>query len=221
MNAQALFEQYHSHAPLLYSAVIADVLDDLGYRDQALPPTILPLQPSWRLFGKVRTLGMKKVDRIPEHPYALEMKAIDNLRGGDVLVIHMGDSPPCSMWGELLSTAAKARGAVGVVMDGPTRDVEKILELGFVTFAAGTSPLDSKGRMDGVTWDEPVKIGRVFCRPGDFVFGDRDGVVVIPHDVAAAALSAALNKVSGENTVREELAAGRSVSEVFAKYGIL
>lgn len=83
------------------------------------------------------------------------------------------------------------------------------------------SPLDSKGRIDGVAWDEPVKIGPVQCRPGDFVFGDRDGLVVIPFDIAPQTLEAALNKVRGENKVREELAAGRPVSEVFAKYGIL
>ena len=98
---------------------------------------------------------------------------------------------------------------------------KKILGLQFPTFAVGTSPLDSKGRIEGVAWDEPITIGAVLCRPGDLIFGDRDGVVVIPSEISPVILPAALAKVSGENTVRQELAEGRPVSEVFARHGIL
>lgn len=216
-----MFERFREAVPRLYSAVLADVLDALGHRDRALPGEIVALDPSWKLFGKVRTLSMKRVEGIPDQPYATELEAIDDLKPGDVLVIRMAGCPPCAVWGELLSTAAKARGAVGAVMDGPTRDVEKILALGFPTFAAGANPLDSKGRIDGESRDKPVTIGKVICRPGDFLFGDRDGVVVVPQDVAPQALSAALEKVGGENRVRSDLAAGRSAREVFAQYGIL
>jgi regulator of RNase E activity RraA len=221
VNPHELFEQYHDHAGQLYSAVLADVMDAMGYRQQAVDNSVVGLDRTWRLFGKARTLAMKPVDRVPDEPYQLEMKAIDHLQPGDVLVIAMAGCPQCAVWGELLSTACKARGAVGALMDGPTRDAEKILALGFPTFAAGTSPLDSKGRIDGSSWDEPVKIGNVGCKPGDFVYGDSDGVVVIPFEIAPAVLEAALAKVSGENMVRAELAAGRPVSEVFKTYGIL
>lgn len=106
-------------------------------------------------------------------------------------------------------------------MDGPTRDVEKILAINFPTFALGTSPLDSKGRIDGVARDVPVTIGDCPCVPGDLIFGDRDGIVVIPAGVAGEVLARAKAKIEGETTVRQELAAGKSVREVFARYGIL
>lgn len=221
IDTTALLEEYRPFADQLYSAVLADVLDAQGFTHQALPAAIQPLNPNWKMLGIVRTLDMHPVSQIPAAPYAKEMEAIDALTAGDVLVIRMGGCPECSVWGELLSTACLARGAVGVVMDGMTRDVEKILSVDFPTFAMGTSPLDSKGRIDGVARDVPVVIGETRCTPGDLIFGDRDGVVVIPAAVAEETLAAAKAKITGESQVRQELAAGKSVQEVFAKYGIL
>lgn len=220
-DAQRLLEEYLPYADRLYSAVLADVLDGLGYMHQALPAGIQPLNPDWKMLGKVRTLDMRPVSEVPAEPYALEMEAIDALTRADVLVIRMGGGPECAVWGELLSTACQARQASGVVMDGPTRDVEKILAINFPTFALGTSPLDSKGRIDGVARDVPVTIGDCPCVPGDLIFGDRDGIVVIPAGVAGEVLARAKAKIEGETTVRQELAAGKSVREVFARYGIL
>jgi regulator of RNase E activity RraA len=217
----SLHRRYSHEAARLYSAVLADVLDRLGYLRQTLPVGIEPLDRQCKLFGRVRTLQMRPVETIPAEPYAMEMHVIDDLSPGEVLVIAMADCPECAVWGELLSTACKARGAAGVVIDGPTRDAERILALGFPTFCRGTTPLDSKGRVDGQAMDVPITIGAVTCRPGDLLCGDRDGVVVIPVEAADAALEAALAKVAGENRVRDELAAGASVREVFAKYGIL
>lgn len=216
-----LLATYREHSGKLYSAVLADVLDGLGYRDRALPAEVQAENPAWKILGRVRTLRMRGVSEIPAEPYALEMAAIDDLRPGDVLVIAMSGCPQCAVWGELLSTACLARGAVGAVMDGPSRDVEKILALDFPTFCVGRSPLDSKGRIDGVARDEPIRIGAVDLETGDLLFGDRDGVVVVPRAIAEQALAAALAKVSGENTVRDELRGGRSVREVFAEFGIL
>jgi 4-hydroxy-4-methyl-2-oxoglutarate aldolase len=127
----------------------------------------------------------------------------------------------CALWGELLSTAARAHGAHGVVLDGLTRDAARIVEMDFPVFAAGFSPLDSRGRLDAVHFNQPVRVGCCLVHPGDLVFGDADGVVVAPQALAAEALARALEKVRGENTVRDELARGRSVREVFAEYGIL
>ena len=131
-----------------------------------------------------------------------------------------GDSGS-ALWGELLSTACRARGAVGAVLDGLTRDTEKILDMDFPVFASGFTPLDSKGRLDGLYFNKPIKIGDCLVEPGDWVFADIDGVVVVPQRLAEQAFAQAMEKVSGENKVREELAAGKSVRETFAKYGIL
>jgi 4-hydroxy-4-methyl-2-oxoglutarate aldolase len=206
---------------LLTSAVLADTLDALGHRHSALPHTVRPLKPGWKICGRAATLQMARVDRDPEHPYAVEMECIDRLRPGEVLVASTGADVSSALWGELLSTAARARGAVGAVTDGLTRDSARILAMDFPVFAAGFSPLDSRGRLDGVAHGIPVRLGACTVRPGDWVFGDVDGVVVVPAEMAEQAFARALDKVRGENTVRAELARGRGLREVFAEHGIL
>ena len=206
---------------LLSSALLADVLDALGPRTSALPPEVRPLKAGWKILGRAATLCAEPVTAEPEHPYAVELECIDALRPGDVLVAATGGDRGSALWGELLSTASRARGAVGVVTDGLTRDAGRILAMDFPVFAAGFSPLDSKGRLDGVSHGKPVQLGACVVNPGDWIFADLDGVVSVPAQLADAAFARALEKATGENTVREELAKGRSVREVFARYGIL
>ncbi len=206
---------------LLTSAVLADVLDGLGHRHTALPPDVRPLRPTWKLFGQAATLSAMPVDAEPVHPYAVELECLDALRPGEVLVATTNGDRGSALWGELLSTAARARGAAGVVLDGLTRDAARILAMDYPVFAAGFSPLDSKGRLDGVSHGQPIRIGACLIRPGDWVFGDIDGIVVVPAEVAETAFARALEKVNGENRVREELSRGRSIREVFAEYRIL
>jgi regulator of RNase E activity RraA len=216
-----LWTTFAPHAAALSSAVLADVLDGLGHRTSALPPYLRPLRPEWKLFGRAATLEAAPVTAEPEHPYAVELECIDALRSGDVLVAATGNDRSSALWGELLSTASRARGAVGAVIDGLTRDAARILAMDFPVFAAGFSPLDSKGRLDGVRHGLPVRVGDCTVSAGDWVIGDLDGVVVVPASLAELALPLALEKVTGENRVRAELAKGRSVREVFAEYRIL
>jgi len=216
-----LWTTYAPHVPVLSSAVLADILDGLGHRTSALPPYLRPLRPEWRVFGRAATLAAAPVASEPQHPYAVELDCIDALNQGDVLVAATGGDRSSALWGELLSTASRAHGAVGAVIDGMTRDAQKILDMDFPVFAAGFSPLDSKGRLDGIRHGVPVRIGDCTVQPGDWVYGDRDGVVIIPAALAERALPLALEKVTGENRVRAELARGRSVREVFAEYRIL
>jgi regulator of RNase E activity RraA len=206
---------------LLTSAVLADVLDSLGHRGSALPPAVRPLRPEWKLFGRAATLSAIPVAAEPASPYAVELACVDALRPGEVLVATTHGDRGSALWGELLSTAARARGAAGAVIDGLTRDASRILAMDFPVFAAGFSPLDSKGRLDGVSHGRPVRVGDCVVRPGDWVLGDLDGVVVVPAELAGRTFARALEKVSGEDRVREELARGRSAREVFAQYGIL
>jgi regulator of RNase E activity RraA len=213
--------QFRPHVDALTSAVLADVLDALGHRTSALPAYLRPLLPGWKIFGRARTLSAVPVAAEPQRPYAVEMECIDALRPGDVLVATTHGDRGSALWGELLSTASRARGAAGTVIDGLTRDAARILAMDFPVFAAGFSPLDSKGRLDAICYDQPVRVGDCVVRPDDWVFGDIDGVVVVPAELAGQALQRALAKASGENRVREELAKGRSVREVFAEYGIL
>lgn len=212
---------YGPHQDLLYSAVLADVLDGLGHRSSCLPADLRPLKPEWRIFGRVATLSVAPIAKEPAKPYAIELECIDALQRGDVLVATTHGDRGSALWGELLSTAARAHGAVGVIIDGLTRDAAKIVEMDYPVFAAGFSPLDSKGRLDAISHGQPLRLGDCIVHPGDWVFGDIDGIVVVPANLADQALPRALEKVRGENKVREELAKGRSVREVFAEYGIL
>jgi regulator of RNase E activity RraA len=206
---------------LLSSALLADVLDGLGHRHSALPGEIRPLESSWKLCGRAATLSAVTVAAEPALPYAVEMECIDALRPGQVLVATTNGDLGSALWGELLSTAARARGAVGAVIDGLTRDAARIRAMGFPVFAAGLCPLDSKGRLDCIAHGRPIRIGSCIIRHGDWVFGDADGLVVVPIELADEAFRLALAKAQGENRVRDELAKGRPLREVFADYGIL
>ena len=205
----------------LYSAVLADVLDSLGYRYQALPAHIRPLTPAKKICGRVFPAMARATYKIPAKPYELEIAAVDALARGDVLVVDAGEDQSCALWGELLTTACLAKGARGVVMTACTRDMWKIRDLNFPVYGIGWHPGDSKGRLDVITVGEPIRIGGVRAQRGDWLLGDEDGVVIIPHEVAAEAIRLAQEKVSGENIVRDELARGMPVGEAFRKYGIL
>lgn len=212
---------YGPHREVLSSAVLADVLDALGHRHSALPADLRPLLPELKVFGRAATLSAATVAAEPDKPFAVELACVDALGPGDILVATTNGDRSSALWGELLSTACRAHGAVGAVIDGLTRDAAKIIAMQFPVFAAGFSPLDSKGRIDAISHGQPIRIGPCIVRQGDYVFGDVDGIVVVPVELAPQAFERALEKVSGENKVREELAKGRSARAVFAEYGIL
>jgi len=207
----------------LYAAVLSDVLDSLGYRHQVLAPGVRPLDESLVLAGRARTGLYRDVYHVPpgHNPYELEIALIDDLKPDEVAVLACGSSGRIAPWGELLTTASIARGAVGCVTDGLARDVKAIRRLGFPVFCGGIGPLDSKGRGEVAAIDVPIECGGVLVNPGDLVFGDADGVVVVPQQVTAQALRLAFEKVEGEDRTREELAKGLNLAEVFARYGIL
>lgn len=205
----------------LYTAVVADVLDSLGYRNQCLGPSIMALTPNRTVCGQAFTALAEPVSEIPEHPYKLEMAAIDHMQPGDVFVVDAGYDRNSAFWGELLSTACLAKGVRGIVMSGCTRDLWALEKMNFPVFGIGKTPADSKGRIDVTRLCEPVIIDGVTIATGDYILGDADGVVAIPKAAAEEVLRFAAEKMSGENTVRDELAAGASVQEVFAKHGIL
>lgn len=207
----------------LYTAVLSDVLDELGYRAQALPPSIRPLDDTRNMVGIARTGLYREIFevRAGENPYELEIALVDDLKADDVAVFGCGGSTRIAPWGELLSTAAKARGAAGCLTDGYVRDVRQIRQMGFPVFHGGIAPLDSKGRGKVAEIDVPIECGGVRVAPGDLVFGDADGVVVVPQAIEADALDRALAKVMGENRTREELERGAKLADVFARHGIL
>src|SRR5688500_6927067 len=162
----------------LYSGVVSDVLDGLGNMHHALAPTIRPLDDSLTLLGRARTALYMPVYHVEpgSNPYELEIALIDSLKEDDVAVMACPRGERIGPWGELLTTAARARGAAGCVTAGLVRDVRLIREMRFPVFCGGIGPLDSKGRGVVMAIDVPVECGGVPIRPGDCTFGDADGV---------------------------------------------
>ncbi len=207
----------------LFTSVLSDTLDAAGHRHQAMRPTIRPLDEEKVLLGRARTGYYMEVFHVEpgENPYSLEIQLIDDLKADEVAVLGCGYSCRIAPWGELLSTAAAARGAAGCVTDGLVRDVRAIRKMGFPVFHGGIGPLDSKGRGKVMAIDVPIECGGVRVAPGDLLFGDADGVVVIPRAIEDEIIAAALAKVTGENQTREALRRGEKLADVFARFGIL
>ena len=208
----------------LNAAVLSDVLDSLGLMNQAMKPFMRPLDESLQLIGRARTGLYMPVyqHRDGENPYEVEIALVDDLTNDDVVVLACdGPTDRIAPWGELLSTASVARGAAGCVTDGLVRDVRQIREMRFAVFCGGIGPLDTKGRARMVERDVPVSCAGVGVRPGDIVFGDVDGVVVIPREHELQVIARAIDKVSGENQSRDALRRGERLADVFGRLGIL
>ena len=208
----------------LSAAVLSDVMDSLGLRDQAMRPFVRPLDESLVLVGRARTgLYMPVYEaREGDNPYEVEIALVDDLKPGEVAVLACGGpTERIAPWGELLSTASRARGSAGCVTDGLVRDVRQIRAMQFPVFHGGIGPLDTKGRGRMMARDIPVECGGVHVVSGDIVFGDADGVVVIPKGHADEVVARAQEKVLGEDNTRAELERGRLLAEVFEKYRIL
>jgi regulator of RNase E activity RraA len=207
----------------LFASVLSDCLDQAGYRGQALASRIRPLDEASVMVGRARTAAYMEVYHVEpgENPYALEIDLIDSLQAGEIPVFACSNPARVAPWGELLSTAARVRGAAGALMDGCVRDVKAIRAMGFPVFHGGIAPLDSKGRGKIMALDVPIECAGVRVLPGDLVFGDADGVVVVPREAEQRVLELAFEKVRGERTTLRDLQAGHKLGDVFARYGIL
>lgn len=207
----------------LYVAAVCDILDGLGYPQQAMHARLRPLDPNHCLMvGRARTLRWMETDYVVEaDPYGLEIDAMDSLRRGDVVVHSTDYAGTNAPWGELMSTVAQYRGAAGCICDSQIRDCQKIMQMKFPVFYRGIRPVDSKGRGRVMAYDVPVKCGEVLVHPDELIFADFDGVVVIPKAVESEVLRLAEEKVHKENDSRRELLKGRSLREVYQEYGVL
>jgi len=208
----------------LSAAILSDIVDSLGLKRRAMRPFVRPLDEAQVMVGRARTgLYMPAYAlRDGENPYEIEIALVDDLQPQEVVVLACnGPTERIAPWGELLTTAAQVRGAAGCVTDGLVRDVRQIRAMGFPVFHGGIGPLDTKGRARMVDRDVRVECGGVSIDPGDLVFGDVDGVVVIPRSHEHAVMDLALEKVRGEDNTRDALLQGESLANVFKRLGIL
>ena len=218
INEQEMFDTMRDK---LKAAVISDILDRLGAREQAMRADIRPVYQGAIVVGRAYTVLTANIFQVIDDPYKGEIEAVDSLKSNDIMVVCTNRSTRTCFWGELLSTAARARGARGIVIDGYTRDVAQITAMQFPTFAAGMSVVDSAGRSIVVDHGCPVNCGDVLVNTGDIVFGDIDGVVVIPKELEKEVIPLALEKVGKENLLRDELLKGAMLAEAYAKHKVL
>ena len=207
----------------LYTAVVGDIMDQCNLRTQFLPPNIQPLHPDMVAVGRAMTV--LELDFPPTGPtiakhFGLMLDALDDLKRNEVYLCG-GASPNYALWGELMSARALQCGAAGVVLNGYLRDARGILNLNFPSFSYGSYAQDQACRAEVVDFRVPLQIGPVCVEPGDIIFGDRDGVCVVPRAAEEEIFSRAIEKARGERTVLKAIQQGMTANDAFEKYGIM
>lgn len=213
----------------LHTAVVGDVLDQMGLRKQFLPPSIAPLVKTMRLAG--RAMPVLEADvfddgrdtsagPLARKPFGLMMEALDDLKPGEIYIA-TGASPRYALWGELMSTRAMHLKAAGAILDGFVRDSNQIEALGFTVFCSGTYAQDQGPRGKVIDYRSAIEIGGIRIEPGSLLFGDREGVLVIPREAEAEAVRRAIEKSQTENKVGDAIRAGMGAAEAFAKFGVM
>lgn len=205
----------------LSSSVISDVLDGMGIRGQAMDSSIRPVRDDMKIVGRAATMLMADQYEPSKDTFQLQFQAIDELKEGEVMMVCSNGSERAALWGELLSTAARYRGARGTIVDGVARDINLIREINYPVFAKGINPISSKGRLIAIDYGCPIKMGGVLVNPGDLVVADIDGIVVVPGEKAEAVIEEALDVVTRETKTRDELRKGVGLNDVFKKYGTI
>jgi regulator of RNase E activity RraA len=211
----------------LYTAVVGDIMDKMGFLHQFLPPQIKPLRQDMYIVGRAMTvLEADVISERSEHnpilnkPFGLMLEALDDLKKNEVYICS-GASPTYALWGELMSTRAIKLEAAGAIVAGYSRDSKEILELNFPTFSYGSYAQDQAPRGKVIDFRVPIKINGVKINSGDIVLGDIDGVCVVPREIEQEVFKLAIEKARGEKTVRKKIEEGMSAKEAFEKYGIL
>jgi len=213
----------------LFVALVGDVLDKLGFLHQFLPPSIKPIDKNMVLIGRAMPVLEADVfqeivenskNPIMKKPFGIMFEALDSLKKNEVYIC-TGSSPRYALWGGLMSTRAMKLGAAGAVVDGYSRDTNEILDLNFPTFSLGGYAQDQGPRGKVVDYGVSIEFGNVLITPGDIIYGDRDGVLVIPKLAVEEAFSKAIEKSRGEKLVRKALEEGMSTVDAFEKYGIM
>jgi 4-hydroxy-4-methyl-2-oxoglutarate aldolase len=213
----------------LFSAVVGDILDTMGLLHQFLPPRIKPLRDDMVTIGRAMPVLEADYFGVSEpggrspltaKPFGLVFEALDSLKPNETYIC-TGSSPSYALWGELMSARALHLKAAGAICDGYCRDSAGILKLNFPTFCYGSYAQDQGPRGKVVDFGIPIEIGGIRIRPGDILFGDRDGVLVIPREAEQEAIARAFEKAETENKVRQAIDAGMSTVDAFEHFGVM
>jgi regulator of RNase E activity RraA len=204
---------------VIYTGAISDVLDEMGYHNQVLPSAIQGLTMEQKIAGVAMTVEGQPTDSLdPEVIFVPMLQMLGDLKCGDVIVSQPHDSLSAHL-GELSAESARFRGARGAVIDGGARDIDYILKLGFPVFCRYRTPADIIGRWKLVSYGQPIQIGEVGIRRGDFIVADKDGVLVIPKQITLEVLEKSEEVANTENLVRKEILEGVHPVDAYRKYG--
>jgi regulator of RNase E activity RraA len=204
----------------LYTPVVGDILDGFGRYHQIVPQPIQPALEKMIVVGRAMPVMMIDVFGPQKKPFGLLTEALDDLKPEEVFVASGGDMR-CAYWGELLTATARTRGAAGAVINGFHRDTPKMLEQNWPVFSRGRFCQDSAVRTQVADFRCAMEMGGVWIEPGDLIFGDLDGVVVVPKAIEAEVIQKSLEKARGEKVVRKAIEGGMTATEAFRTFGIL
>ena len=204
----------------LYTPVVGDILDEMGYMHQFLPPNIRPMQSEMKIAGKAMTVLMIDVFGPQEMPFGRLCECLDQIQENEIYIC-TGGTKRCAYWGELLTATAKSRHGAGAVVDGYHRDTPQVLEQNWPVFSMGGYAQDSSVRTQVINYRCTIEIGQVTINDGDYIFGDVDGVVIIPKEIAKEVIDRALSKAGKEKSLRKAVEGGMPVTEAFKIYGVL
>lgn len=205
----------------MYSGILSDVLDEMGYRNQTIGRKYKPLKDETVIFGPAFTSIATVVYSMPEDPLTAQCKIVDQLGEDEIYVLATRGDYNCAVFGELFATAVLARKGAGVLLDGLARDIKQIKEMDFPLFYVGSDPRTSKGRTEINEHQIPVVIDGVTINPGDIIFGDIDGVVVVPKNIAREVFEKGIEIIEKEDKVREGLLEGKSLESVYKEIGAI
>lgn len=202
--------------------LLCDALDSFGYTRQSPRLPIVPItMPDATLIGRAKTSLWADMAHPDPEPYKLELAAVDSCRPDDILVCAASGSNRSGIWGELLTTASRNTGCVGVIVDGAVRDVAKMKAMNFPVFARGMNPYDSRDRQRVIDIDIPIELDGIRIQPGDLIAADIDGIIIVPQAVEEQVVRAAWKKAHAENEVRDAIRKGMSATKAFETFGVL
>ena len=202
----------------VYTAAVNDVLREKGYLYQALPSDILPLKDDMKVAGIAFTIKGSK-NLIIKDEMEERAKMLDSIYPDSVCVWDTSGDDESAQWGQVMTAAAKVRGCRGAVVDGGVRDTDKVLIQNFPVFCKYRSSNGMMGRFRMIGYQIPVMIGKVMIRPGDIIFGDIDGVIVIPREICIEVLEKAEYIKKNEKKIYEMVLQGLSATEVVNRGG--
>lgn len=220
-DAPALHELCERYRQL-YMPAVCDALYELGLEEQVLPTWLRPLFPEQRVVGEAFTVEGRDFPPIGWDEGIAKIRSyleVFEQLMPDSLLVSVTPNGRVGHFGELTANSARAHGCVGVILDGNLRDVEGLREIGFQVFYRDLSPLNAIGRWEMVASQQPVSIGGVVINPGDVIFAEFDGVLVIPKERALAVLEKAEEIVGAEGRVRDEMRGGQSPWSSFERHG--